>query len=314
MNVTARKPRRWPRVLLRVVLALAVLLLVLVLALVVVALRNPPQAADPRLAHRASPAPAIDTAPAGGKPVLILLHGAGLNARMWKPVIRHLDPRWRVLALDLPGYGVRGDEDYTVEAARRAVVDAAARVAPAQVIVAGDSLGGYSAMVAAAALPQAQLRGLVVSGASANFPAHPGFVDWAQRLFIRLLVMRFGGEALGERALTKVPFDAADARAIAAGGMHVEHIERTVDALLGVDFVPVLAAIPQPVLFVNGDLDERAMAGEAGFVAATPHASVYNFKASAHGVSILHPDGFARLLDTFASEHFDQATSSGPAP
>src|SRR5881394_46525 len=88
-----------------------------------------------------------------GSPALILIHGATLNWASWNPVRRHLDPRWRVLAIDLPGHGARRGERYTVEGAAEAVAAAAKAVAPAKVVLIGDSLGGYSAMAASASIP-----------------------------------------------------------------------------------------------------------------------------------------------------------------
>ena len=41
------------------------------------------------------------------RPCLILIHGATLNGCMWNPVRRALDPRWDVLAPDLPAHGSR---------------------------------------------------------------------------------------------------------------------------------------------------------------------------------------------------------------
>ncbi len=57
-----------------------------------------------------------------GAPTLILLHGATLNGRMWDPVRRALDPRWRVLTPDLPGHGARSAERYTLPTAGEAGV------------------------------------------------------------------------------------------------------------------------------------------------------------------------------------------------
>src|SRR5579871_4456644 len=104
-----------------------------------------------------------------GAPVLILLHGATLNGRMWDPVRRLLDPRWRVLTPDLPGHGARQSERYTLLAAAAAVADAAREAENAPLVVAGDSLGGFSAMAAAAGLPRAQLKGLILGGCSLNY-------------------------------------------------------------------------------------------------------------------------------------------------
>src|SRR5262245_14498439 len=105
--------------------------------------------------------------------VLILSHGATLNAASWNPVRRHLDPRWNVVAIDLPGHGSRRNEHYTLEGAAEAIAAAAKAVAPEKVVLIGDSLGGYSSMAAAASVPREQLAALVVGGCSTNFIGAP---------------------------------------------------------------------------------------------------------------------------------------------
>ena len=46
-------------------------------------------------------------------PTLVLLHGATFNAHMWDAVRRHLDPKYRVIAPDLPGHGSRLGEPFS---------------------------------------------------------------------------------------------------------------------------------------------------------------------------------------------------------
>src|SRR5689334_1905374 len=94
-------------------------------------------------------------------PALVLIHGATLSGAMWAPLRRHLDPRLQVLAPDLPGHGSRRGERFTLEGAVETVRQAVEALAPAPVLLVGDSLGGYTALSSAAALPQDRLLGLV---------------------------------------------------------------------------------------------------------------------------------------------------------
>jgi pimeloyl-ACP methyl ester carboxylesterase len=303
MSVIAGPARHSPpRFLLRWLLRLGLALVALLLAAISVGLLLGPAPPDPALATRAPPAPAIDTAPGSGRPTLILLHGAGLNAHMWDPVIRALDPRWRVIAIDLPGHGARRGEFYSLAQARIAVADAARRAAPAPVLLVGDSLGGYSAMAAASALPPGQLRGLVVAGASADFPARLPLKDWGQRLLVRWLLATRDRGQLARAAMDRFGVAPRDARAMLAAGVDLAAVEPAVDAISGVDFLPVLRAIPQPVLVANGEQDSGRVAQEAEFVAAAPQATHYTFRNAGHGVSMLRPVEFAAMVDRFASE------------
>ena len=272
--------------------------LVLVFGLVLV-LRGEWRAHSPKLA----PPPPVAVA-AGDAPVLILLHGAGLNGHMWDAVRRDLDPRWRVITPDLPGHGARQDETYTLEGSVATVVAAAKAVAPAPVILVGDSLGGYTAMAAAAALPPSQLRGLVIGGCSGNFKPLQVFNYASSLMMVSAFTTVFDEQALLHKGMPKFGVAPKDADAILAAGANMHVVPEAVRALMGVDFEPKLAAITQPVLIVNGTLDTRSMAGEPEFLAVAQHGSNYHFDNVEHGVSMRRPAELAKVVNGFAEQVF----------
>lgn len=280
----------------KVLLALVGLLLLAAVAMVATAewqwrhrqpMANPPQA----------------IAPAGDGPVLILLHGAGLNGRMWDAVRRDLDPRWRVIALDLPGHGARLSEPYTLEAATAAVKQAVQAVAPAPVILVGDSLGGYTAMAAASALPQAQLRGLVLGGSSGNFEPSEIFNYFGSVVMVKTLLAFADEPAVLAKAMGKFGFAPGDTQPVLDAGGSIRIVPVAVRSLMGEDFKSRLAAVTQPVLIVNGSEDTRAIAKEAAFIAGLPRApQVRHFENTNHGVSIRAPKQFAEMVNEFAEK------------
>ena len=239
-------------------------------------------------------------------PVLILLHGATLNGRMWDPVRRYLDPRYRVLTPDLPGHGSRRNERYTLEAAVETVVAAARSVAPAPIIVVGDSLGGYTTLASASALPQERLRGLIPSGASFNFC---GSVVWPYLLkgavfnLIAAIVgeQRFIEKAMPKTLVKKIGLPESEARAMIDAGMSLKVFSQAVRALRNVDFRAKLAQITQPVLIVNGSKDKPNMREEASFLAVAKNATSYRFDNCEHGVSLWRYREFAELVNRFAA-------------
>ena len=238
-------------------------------------------------------------------PVLILIHGATGNGRMWDAVRRHLDPRWRVLAPDLPGHGARRGEDFTLQGAVDTIAAQARSVAPAPVVLAGDSLGGYTALASAAALPRQQLLGLVLAGCTANM------VGGALRsLLIRqMLVLGLGG-LLGEarlgrllaKDLRKMGIADADIQATIDGGLNHRVFPQAVQALRDIDFRPGLAAVEQPVLVVNGSKDKIFVDQEASFLAVARHATSHRFADCEHGVSLRRSREFAHLLNDFVGK------------
>jgi len=285
------------RFLWRGLLVLAGLVLLYWLALI---LRGEWSARAPRLA--AAPPVAV---PAGNGPVLIMLHGAGLNGHMWDAVRRGLDPRWRVITPDLPGHGARQAETFTLDGAVATVVAAAKAVAPAPVILVGDSLGGYTSMAAAAALPQEQLRGLVIGGCSGNFAPTKVFGYAGSLLMVHALTSVADEQKLLRKGMSaRFGVSPGDAVAIIDAGASMRVVPEAVRALMFEDFAPKLAAVTQPVLIVNGTLDERSMEGEATFLALTQHGSNYHFENTEHGVSMRRPAEFAGIVNRFATEAF----------
>ena len=241
-------------------------------------------------------------------PVLILIHGATMNGQMWAPVRRHLDPGLRVLAPDLPGHGGRRGERFTLEGAVATVVEAARSVAGSPVVLAGDSLGGYTALAAASALPRWQLRELLVGGCSGNlegFATMRHFIlkTWLFRALLAVLgedklVASLSGKV--RAMLADAGVLAEDAQAIIAAGLSAGVFEQAVAALRGVDFKAKLAAIEQPVLLLNGDQDKVMVRQEAAFLAVARKGAVQRWNCG-HGVSLLRSREFAALLEAAAA-------------
>jgi pimeloyl-ACP methyl ester carboxylesterase len=252
----------------------------------------------------ALPPPAVDLPAPGatpGSPVLILLHGAGLNRHMWDAMRRHLDPGLRVIALDLPGHGARRAEVYTLEAATATVVAAARAVAPAPVVLVGDSLGGYTAMAAAGALPRAQLAGLVLAGCSSNFGTAARLKYPLDVALVRALSLVVDENVFVFKALAKLGVAEPDRRRIVDAGVGLRAVPLAGRGLIGVDFRAMLAAVRAPVLIVNGDLDQRAVAQEASFLAVAAQGSSHRFEQTPHGVSMLRSAEFAALVNGFTA-------------
>jgi len=81
-------------------------------------------------------------------PVLLLLHGTASSLHTWDGWVAELTPRWRVVRLDLPGFGLTGphpSEDYST-AAMIDFLDRFVKAAGLQrFAIAGNSLGGQYA-------------------------------------------------------------------------------------------------------------------------------------------------------------------------
>jgi len=98
----------------------------------------------------------------GDGPAVVLVHGFGLDMRMWEPQVEHLAARYRVIRYDCRGFGASGAFDpavpYTHAGDLVALLD---HLAIGEAVLAGLSFGGRVVLQTALAAP-ARVRGLVL--------------------------------------------------------------------------------------------------------------------------------------------------------
>jgi 3-oxoadipate enol-lactonase len=98
----------------------------------------------------------------GDGPAVVLVHGFGLDMRMWEPQVEHLAARYRVVRYDCRGFGASGPFDpavpYTHAGDLVALLD---HLAIDQAVLAGLSFGGRVVLQTALAAP-ARVAGLVL--------------------------------------------------------------------------------------------------------------------------------------------------------
>ena len=240
--------------------------------------------------------------------MLILLHGATLNGHMWDPIRRELDSRYDVLTPDLPGHGARRRGMYTLNSAIQCVVESAQSVAPASIVVGGDSLGGYTALAAAASLPGRQLKGLILCGSSANLTGSAVLPYRASAALLRSAAAIFGEERVVRtqvpKRLAAAQIKEQDIEAMMSAGISLKAFGQAVDALRDVDFRAKLAAVEHPVVIVNGDRDRRQTRQEASFVAVARQPMTYRIANCEHGVTLRRPAAVASIINYFAAKAF----------
>jgi pimeloyl-ACP methyl ester carboxylesterase len=243
-----------------------------------------------------------DTPATSDQPVLLLLHGAGGNQAMWNAVRRHLDPRRRVVAIDLPGHGSKSDSHFTIASAVETVRAEVQRLAPSRVVLVGDSLGGYTSMATAAVLPPERVAGLAIGGCTMNFDAKTwGQLrrkGWLVRASMALLGQK-RSLAKGAQKMIKQGIRRDDVDALMAAGLRMQGWVEAVNDIGHHDYLAKLRMIQAPILFLNGDKDAGPVAHEAEFVAAARRATTQRFPCE-HGVSLWKPAEFAAAVDRFA--------------
>lgn len=111
---------------------------------------------DPKIAHYDS------GGGAAGEPPIVLLHGVTLRSEDWENIFPRLATRYRVIAYDARGHGKSGRATgYALEDLVADLMRLLKEIAKAPAILIGHSIGGATALVAAAREPSL-VRGLVL--------------------------------------------------------------------------------------------------------------------------------------------------------
>jgi pimeloyl-ACP methyl ester carboxylesterase len=232
-------------------------------------------------------------------PAIVFVHGSRLSGAVWAPQQAALAGEFRTIAVDLPAHGMRSREAFTLDRAVEVVAEAILEHASGErAVVVGLSLGGYVAMALAAREPE-RVRGLVLSGATAEpvglrslpFLALAGVMEHIddQRL------ARLNGWFFRAR------YPPAIADGIIASGIWSTGGAAAVRAVIGERFLPRLAAYPGPTLILNGELDLPFRLGAPAFAAAARDARRVRLTGATHLANLDRPAAFSEAVRRFAT-------------
>lgn len=219
----------------------------------------------------------------------MLVHGTRMDSAEWTAYPRLL-PEADVVTLDLPGHGQRLGEEFTAEAAVSVIREAVDGRAPGQrVVLAGHSLGGYLAMLYAAAHPDA-LDALVLIGSSAE-PTGPfaavyrGFAD---------LLPRVGPERMARASNAVMRRLGADEGAL-TGPETYAALPAAWQVVFDECRADLLTGVRCPVFLVNGQLDQMRVHVDR-FAAAAHDARIVTVPRATHLLPITHAGQVAAVL------------------
>ncbi len=238
---------------------------------------------------------------------LVLLHGWGLNAEVWRSVLPELSAHFTVHLVDLPGYGrSQGFGAMSLsEMAERVLAQA-----PGQAVWLGWSLGGLVASQAALMAPERVSR-LCTVASSPCFSAQedwPGIRPDVLAGFQRQLSEDFERTVERFLALQTLGTETARRDARALKSVVLEQPMPAVDVLNGgleilktADLRTPLASISQPLLRIYGRLDGLVPRRIAAMLDEQwPASRSLIIDKSAHAPFISHPDEFCRAVIDFA--------------
>ena len=247
----------------------------------------------------------------GSGPDLVLLHGWGLNVRVWDGLVEGLRDRYRMIAVDLPGHGRSAWSAGQGTPAEQAwLIHSTLASISNRYSLLGWSLGGQIALDLAAAMP-GQVDRLVLVAATPRFAQSP---DWPYgmptaaitKLATQLrqdyrqtvsdfLELQVRGSLEGTSVLEKLRHalfvhGEAQPGALAAG----------LNTLATSDLRATLAHVRARALVIGGQNDRiTAPAASRALAQALPDAIYVEMRRAAHAPFLSHRAEFVALVDKF---------------
>lgn len=245
---------------------------------------------------------------AGSGQPIVLLHGYGESLVAWQGVFEHLASRARVIALDLPGFGLSSKprSGYQTDSIAAAVVGAMRALNVDSAVLVGHSLGGAVAAAVTVAAP-GRVRALVLVDAALVPPrALPGSDSSATARLMRATVTQY--EIMRTRFTSPhapswlAESDSALGYAPAADSSYASALEAV---LREFDFGWLTsdraAAIRVPVLIIWGRFDQVIPLEDGRRLAsAIPGARFSLIERSWHRPHVERPAETARAIADFA--------------
>lgn len=241
------------------------------------------------------------------KPVIALVHGWGMNARVFDTLAERLADDFDVRALNLPGHG--GRAVLAVNTLHSWADDLASQL-PAHSTLLGWSLGGQVAMRAAIDHPDTVAR-LIVMSSTPRFVASDAWahgmalsdlqafgaalLDNPQSTLLRFLSLQTRGVA-GQKALLQQ----LRAAFLAAPMGDAEALRQGLGLLCHTDLRAELSRLLQPTLVLHGGLDTLTPSAAGAWLAGhLPHARHIEFARAAHAPHLSHGDEVAAEIGRF---------------
>ncbi|WP_437615373.1 pimeloyl-ACP methyl ester esterase BioH [Erwinia sp. V71] len=234
---------------------------------------------------------------------LVLLHGWGLNAEVWRGLVTRLSPHFRLHLVDLPGFGRSGASGAL---SLDEMVDVLQPQLPQRAIWLGWSLGGLVASRLALRFPQ-QVRALVSVASSPCFAANddwPGIKPDTLQNFQQQLSSDFQRTVERFLALQTLGTEHArqDARQLKEVVLSqpvpsVAVLEGGLEILRTVDLRHEMTALTPPLWRIYGRLDGLVPRKVAQLLDdAWPQSTSWVMEKAAHAPFISHPDEFCQYL------------------
>lgn len=246
-----------------------------------------------------------------GKPV-VLIHGWGMSGNVWETVAEKLSRHYRVIILDLPGYG-RSAHYVLPQYSLQSLADELVSLVPQGAAVLGWSLGGMIAMQMALRYPNAFDQLILV----ATSPQFQRTQDWPHAMDTHTLE-NFANELGTSYKVTIQQFLAIQA----LGSAHAREeirllrgkvfrdgepdktaLRESLNILQTANLRDQVHAIDMDTLIIGGERDRLVpMAALNVLAQSIEHAELHIIKGASHAPFISHQEQFIQALQEFLAD------------
>ena len=196
--------------------------------------------------------------------VLLLVHGFGGDKDNWTRYSRHLTDKYRVIALDLPGFGEsarHADWDYSLPNQSERVNEFVQALGLKQFHITGNSMGGHLSVLYALQYP-AQIKSLGLFDNGGVIPPNPSDLQIAleegRNPLVADSVEQFGDLidfVTYKRPFIPWPLEGVFAQKAVQNADFNRFIFKSLSGENFIDLEPLLADIEVPVLILWGEHD-----------------------------------------------------------
>jgi len=246
---------------------------------------------------------------------LLLIHGWGMHGGVWSDVAKKLAANFRVLCVDLPGYGyskAETGEDDSRESSLDSIVEELSSWFSEPINVCGWSLGGQIALRWALREPN-KVRSLILV---ASTPCFSEREDWSYGMG-KTVLEKFAAELEQNHAATLRRFITLQLRGsenerellamlreslFSRGEPDMQALRGGLSILRDADLRGELQSVIQPTLVISGERDKLTPAEASRYLAENiPVARLVEVKGAAHAPFLSHPDEFVMQLKMFVN-------------
>ena len=242
----------------------------------------------------------------GTGPAVVLLHAFPLNASIWESLQHHLSADYRVISVDLPGFGrSQPPRPFTMDSAADELHALLGHLGAVPCALVGLSMGGYVAFAFADRHPDALAKLVVIdSKAAGDDPAGK-----AARNAMIDAVRRGGASAVAQQMLPRLLAEQTREQQPALVQRLTEIIHSTLPLTIEYglsamrdrpDRTAALAKIAVPTLIVVGEHDKLAPPEVAAELQRQiPGAQLVVLRGAGHVSAIEQPADFLHLVRSF---------------